>query len=141
MSENFENRKELIENDQASESVIIEELEFKIIDSVAHIIGSLQISSSGNIRKWRESRDLRGAEKYSNWSVTVSVIDQNNTPVVCDWIKISNCNYRIKSSTTVTEKASIGFTTDTGHGWDNIQYDVEVKCNGIIYGLVHVNLG
>ena len=132
---------EISENNHATELTALEELNFKIISSATDIIEGLQISSSGNMRRWRETRDVRGAEKYSNWSVTVTVVDQNNSPVICDWIKISNCNYSIRSSTTVTEKASIGFTTDTGHGWDNIQYDVEVKCNGIVYGLVHVNLG
>ena len=139
--ENLELRIESLEQLTNENLFAIEEMEFEIFKPEAINIQSLSIKTTGNIRKWRETRDLRGAVKYSNWSVTVAIVDGNGSPVKCDWIKLSNCNYRIKQNPTAVEASSIGFTTDTGKGWDNIQFDVEIKQNGMLYNKVHINLG
>ncbi|MCE4563624.1 hypothetical protein INQ51_04820 [Maribellus sp. CM-23] len=118
-----------------------EEMEFEIFKPEAIKLQSLTIKTTGNHRKWRETRDLRGAIKYSNWAVTVSIVNENGTAVKCDWIKLSNCNYRIKQNPIAVEASSISFTTDTGKGWDNIKFDVEIKQNGIPYNRVTINLG
>jgi hypothetical protein len=122
-------------------SFVMEEVEFEIYKPEAINLQSLNIKTSGNMRRWRETRDLRGAVKYSNWSVNVAIVDENGTSEICDWIKLSNCNYRIKQSPTVVDASSISFTTDNGQGWDNIQFDVEIKHRGMLYNKVHINLG
>lgn len=118
----------------------VEDLEFVIRQTENNLLNQLRIQANGNHRKWRETRDLRGAVKYSNWSVNVTVINENNTPVKCDWIKLSNCNYRIKQNPIVVERANIGITTDDKKGWDDISFDVEIKCMGVTYNKVRMTL-
>ena len=138
--ESLQIRIENLEQLNTNRHAEIEELEFKDFKVELSIEGNLRVGASGNQRKWRETRDFRGAEKYSNWSATVYITDLNNNPAVCDWIKLSDCNYRIKQALVVVDRANFGFTTDTGHGWDNIKFDVEVKRNGVVFNKVHVEM-
>ncbi len=49
---------------------------------------AIKVVASGEIRRWRELRDFRGYEKYSNWSVHIAFKHGSGEPVKCDWIKI-----------------------------------------------------
>jgi len=126
----------------------IEDLEFSIVEAEPVQLGSGEkaaglpsvLKSSGNQRRWRETRDTRGAVKYCNWSVGSTVMGSDNKPVKCDWIKVSNCNHRIKQATTVAEASSINFTTDNQRGWNDIVFVVRLKHKGIIYDPVNVRL-
>lgn len=139
--QNLEFRIETLERLSDENQFAIEGLEFEIFNPKAINLQSLSIQTSGNMRRWRETRDLRGAVKYSNWSATVSVINENGEPVICDYIKLTDCNYRIKQNPIVVQASSISFTTDDGKGWDNLQFDVEIRKDGIPYEKLHINLG
>lgn len=130
--ESLNARIEILEDRLERESQNIEDLEFDITSQDENVTSSLIAHSSGNMRKWRETRDFRGAVKYSNWSVTVVIKNESGQPVKCDWIQITNCNYRIKQSGIVTESDTISFTTEDGQGWDNCSFHLSLKAGGTI---------
>ncbi|WP_157454298.1 hypothetical protein [Crocinitomix catalasitica] len=139
--ENLIERIEEIERINSQSTPEMEDLEFSIYESEPITSGPTTISSKGNHRKWKETRDLRGAKKYSNFSVVIKILDKNSKPVVCDWIKLSDCNYSIKQNRTVVESSSISFTTHTKTGWPDITFKVQIKYQGSIYKEVSVRLG
>ncbi len=91
------------------------------------------LSTSGNQERWREIRDFRGMEKYSNWAITTSVLYKlDRQPVHCDYIKVTQCNYKLSGNGFTTNKNYISFTTHRGHGWDNCNFTLEYKYDGQI---------
>lgn len=112
----------------------LDDLEFTIVsDEVVPSGGDttkksdLRVHSSGNFRYWRETNDLRGAKKYSNWSVNVAIKDTTGKAIVCEWIRITRCSHRINQSGVVVEKPAISFTTPRTSGWPDISWRLEFR--------------
>lgn len=103
--------------------------------------GTISASSSGNHRRWRETRDLRGAIKYSNWSVNIKIKDESGAALKCEYIQVSDCNYSIKQARTVVEKSSISFTTRDKKGWKSIKFKLQVSYKGSVYKWDQIKLG
>ncbi len=136
----IEERIEKIEEASNLASPEVEQIQFGIRNLSLDFHEKLTIRSSGNIQYWREFQVPEGWTRYSNWSVTVKIRTKKNKPAKCDWIKITDCNHRIKQAATVVEKSSISFTTPKTKGWKDMKYKVQIKHDGIIHNPVSVKL-
>ncbi len=135
----LEERVSALEAENNDTSIEMEELEYKIIESEAISIGSLSISAKGSMRRWREF-GTGGSMPFSNWDVTVTILDSNGNPTVCDWIKMTNCSHTTNRDRTVAERNSINFFAPRTKGWNAISFDIQIKNGGNIYNTVNIRL-
>lgn len=96
-------------------------------------IQSLSVHGSGTKRTWRELQIPQGKTKYCNWSAFFKILDESGKEVKCDWIEVTDCNFKIKQGPIWKETSRISFTTKKRKGWKSLKTVISLKVNGSIH--------